>query len=91
MNELIKYFNKTYGKECGKISYPRTTLQIYQTYQIIKDNNLKDEKLAKLLNNIKLPKPKTIEEREMYSECFNLGEFNKDELYDILPCYLREK
>ena len=69
MNELIKYFNENYGKDYGKISYPRTTLQIYQTYQIIKDCNLKDEKLLKLLDDVKLPRPKTIEEREMYSEC----------------------
>ena len=70
MNKLIKYFNKKYGKEYGKISYPRTTLQIYQVYQIIKDCDIKDNELQTFLQEIKLPKPKTIEEREMYSECF---------------------
>ena len=70
MNKLIKYFNEKYGKEYGKISYPRTTLQIYQVYQIIKDCNIEDSELQTFLQGIKLPKPKTIEEREMYSECF---------------------
>lgn len=69
MNELIKYFNKEYSKEYGKISYPRTTLQIYQVYQIIKDSNIQDENLNKLLNKIILPNPKTIEEKEAYAEC----------------------
>ena len=70
MNKLIKYFNEKYGKKYGKISYPRTTLQIYQVYQIIKDCDIKDNELQTFLQEIKLPKPKTIEEREMYSECF---------------------
>lgn len=81
MNKLIKYFNEKYGDKYGKISYPRTIIQIYQTYQIIKDCNLKDEKLLKLLDDIKLPKPKTIEEREMYSECLyevSGNEFDRD-------------
>ena len=73
MNELIKYFNKKYGKEYGKVSYPRTTIQIYQVYQIIKDCNIEDNELTKLLHNVKLPKPKTMEEMEMYSECINDG------------------
>ena len=73
MNKLIKYFNKKYGKEYGKISYPRTTIQIYQVYQIIKDCNIEDNELTKLLHNVKLPKPKTMEEMEMYSECINDG------------------
>ena len=70
MNELIKYFNNKYSKTHGKIAYPRTTLQIYQVYQIIKDCDIKDNELQTFLQEIKLPKPKTIEEREMYSECF---------------------
>lgn len=69
MNELIKYFNKKYGKEYGKVSYPRTTIQIYQVYQIIKSSGIEDEKILALLENVKLPKPKTIEEKEMYAEC----------------------
>ena len=73
MNKLIKYFNKKYGKKYGKISYPRTTIQIYQVYQIIKDCNIEDNELTKLLHNVKLPKPKTMEEMEMYSECINDG------------------
>ncbi len=73
MNKLIKYFNKNYGKEYRKISFPRTTMQIYQVYQIIKDYNIEDNELTKLLHSIKLPKPKTMEEMEMYSECINDG------------------
>lgn len=69
MNELIKYFNKKYGKTHGKIAYPRTTLQIYQVYQIIKDANIEDEDLNKLLKEVTLPNPKTIEEKEAYAEC----------------------
>ena len=69
MNELIKYFNKKYGEKYGKIAYPRTTLQIYQVYQIIKSSGIEDEKLNKLLNETILPKPKTTEEKEAYAEC----------------------
>ena len=69
MNKLIKYFNKNYGKEYGKVSYPRTTIQIYQVYQIIKSYGIKDEELLTLLGDLKLPKPKTIEEKEAYAEC----------------------
>ncbi len=75
MNKLIKYFNEKYSKEYGKIAYPRTTLQIYRTYQSIKSYGIKDEKLVELLHNIKLPKPKTIEEKELYTDCL----YNKDD------------
>lgn len=75
MNELIKYFNKNYGKEYGKVSYPRTTMQIYRVYQSIKSYGIKDEELVKLLHNIKLPKPKSIEEKELYTDCL----YNKDD------------
>lgn len=93
MNELIKYFNGKYGKKYGKIAYPRTTVQIYQAYQIVKDYNIEDNELVKLLDNIKLPEPKTIEEMEMYSECINNKEqgFSEDEIYELLPCYIRKK
>lgn len=69
MNELIKYFNNKYSRTHGKIAYPRTTLQIYQVYQIIKDSNIQDKNLNKLLNETILPTPKTIEEKEAYAEC----------------------
>ena len=69
MNELIKYFNNKYSKTHGKIAYPRTTLQIYQVYQIIKSFGIEDEKLNKLLDEAILPKPKTTEEKEAYAEC----------------------
>lgn len=75
MNELIKYFNEEYSKEYGKVSYPRTTLQIYRVYQSIKSYGIKDEELVKLLHNIKLPKPKSIEEKELYTDCL----YNKDD------------
>lgn len=93
MNELIRYFNGKYGKKYGKIAYPRTTVQIYQTYQIIKDCNIEDNELNKLLDEAILPKPKTIEEMEMYSECINNKEqgFSEDEIYELLPCYIRKK
>lgn len=75
MNELIKYFNEEYSKEYGKIPYPRTTMQIYRVYQSIKSYGIKDEELVKLLHNIKLPKPKSIEEKELYTDCL----YNKDD------------
>lgn len=75
MNELIKYFNEEYSKEYGKVSYPRTTMQIYRVYQSIKSYGIKDEELVKLLHNIKLPKPKSIEEKELYTDCL----YNKDD------------
>ncbi len=86
MNKLIEYFNENYGKDYGKVSYPRTTLQIYQVYQIIKDCDIEDNELQTFLQEIKLPKPKTIEEREMYSECF--GEIGISD--EMLPCYIKE-
>lgn len=75
MNKLIEFFNKKYGKEYGKISYPRTTLQIYRVYQSIKSYGINDEELVKLLHNTNLPKPKTIEEKELYADCL----YNKDD------------
>ena len=75
MNKLIKYFNTNYGKEYGKIAYPRTTLQIYRTYQAIKSYGINDEKLVELLHNIKLPRPMTIEEKELYTDCL----YNRDD------------
>lgn len=75
MNELIKYFNKKYSKEYGKISYPRTTIQIYQAYQSIKSYGINDEELVKLLHSVKLPKPKSLEEKELYVDCL----YNKDD------------
>lgn len=75
MNKLIKFFNEKYGNKYGKISYPRTTIQIYRVYQSIKSYGINDEELVKLLHNIKLPKPKTIEEKELYADCL----YNKDD------------
>lgn len=75
MNKLIKFFNEKYGDKYGKISYPRTTIQIYRVYQSIKSYGINDEELVKLLHDIKLPKPKTIEEKELYADCL----YNKDD------------
>jgi hypothetical protein len=75
MNELIKYFNEEYSKEYGKVSYPRTTLQIYRVYQAIKSYGINDDKLVKLLHNVKLPKPRNTEEWELYVYCL----YNKDD------------
>lgn len=75
MNKLIEFFNEKYGDKYGKIPYPRTTMQIYRAYQSIKSYGIKDEELVKLLHNIKLPKPKSIEEKELYTDCL----YNKDD------------
>lgn len=75
MNKLIEFFNKKYGDKYGKIPYPRTTMQIYRVYQSIKSYGIKDEELVKLLHNVKLPKPKSIEEKELYTDCL----YNKDD------------
>ena len=75
MNRLIEFFNEKYGDKYGKISYPRTTLQIYRVYQSIKSYGIKDEELVKLLHNVKLPNPKSIEEKELYTDCL----YNKDD------------
>lgn len=75
MNKLIKYFNENYGKEYGKISYPRTTMQIYRVYQAIKSYGINDDKLVELLHNVKLPNPKSVEEKELYVDCL----YNKDD------------
>lgn len=86
MNELIKYFNENYGKDYGKISYPRTTLQIYQVYQTIKSYGIKDDSLLLLLGNIKLPKPKTIKEKEIYSDClYNIDDSEIKDQLELLP------
>ncbi len=69
MNKLIKYFNENYSKEYGKISYPRTTIQIYRVYQAIKSYGINDNKLVELLHNVKLPKPRNTEEWELYVYC----------------------
>lgn len=75
MNKLIEFFNEKYGDKYGKIPYPRTTMQIYRVYQSIKSYGIKDEELVKLFHNIKLPKPKSIEEKELYTDCL----YNKDD------------
>ena len=75
MNKLIEFFNEKYGDKYGKIPYPRTTIQIYRVYQSIKSYGIKDEELVKLLHNVKLPKPKSIEEKELYTDCL----YNKDD------------
>lgn len=75
MNKLIEFFNEKYGDKYGKIPYPRTTMQIYRVYQSIKSYGIKDEELVKLLHNVKLPKPKSIEEKELYTDCL----YNKDD------------
>lgn len=81
MNKLIKYFNEKYSKEYGKISYPRTTIQIYRVYQAIKSYGINDEKLVELLHNVVLPKPKTIEEKNLYTDC----------LYNVDDSQLKEE
>ena len=90
MVKLIKYFNENYGQQYGNVEYPRTKKEIYQTYQIIKAYGIKDDTLLDLLNKVVLPKPTSIKEREMYSECLyevgketlpKLSEFENDLYY----------
>ena len=84
MVELIKYFNENYGQQYGNIDYPRTSKEMYQTYQIIKAYGIKDDKLLELLNAIVLPKPKTNKEREMFSECLYEVSDNGSLLNDLI-------
>lgn len=69
MNRLIEFFNEKYGDKCGKISYPRTTLQIYRVYQTIKSYGIEDNELTELLHKVELPKPRNTEEWELYVDC----------------------
>lgn len=89
MVKLIKYFNEKYGNEYGNIDYPRTTAQMYQAYQIIKSYSIQDYKLLGLLNDVVLPKPKTVKEKEMFSECLyevsNNGVLLNDLIYKKTP------
>lgn len=89
MVKLIKYFNEKYGNEYGNIDYPRTTAQMYQAYQIIKSYSIQDYKLLSLLNDVVLPKPKTVKEKEMFSECLyevsNNGVLLNDLIYKRTP------
>ena len=96
MVKLIKYFNENYGNEYGNVEYPRTKKEMYQTYQIIKAYGIKDDKLMNLLNECVLPKPTSIREREMYSECLyevgkngKLSEFENDLYYYKRTPFLR--
>jgi hypothetical protein len=86
MNELIKYFNKNYEKEYGKVSYPRTTIQIYRVYQAIKSYGINDNKLVELLHNVKLPKPRNTEEWELYVYClYNMDDSELEEKIKDVP------
>ena len=86
MNELIKYFNKEYSKEYGKISYPRTTIQIYRVYQAIKSYGINDNKLVELLHNVKLPKPRNTEEWELYVYClYNMDDSELEKKIKDVP------
>lgn len=86
MNELIKYFNEEYSKEYGKVSYPRTTLQIYRVYQAIKSYGINDDKLVELLHNVKLPKPRNTEEWELYVYClYNMDDSELEEKIKDVP------
>ncbi|WP_288709377.1 right-handed parallel beta-helix repeat-containing protein [uncultured Clostridium sp.] len=86
MNKLIKYFNEKYGKEYGKISYPRTTIQIYRVYQAIKSYGIEDEELVELLHNVKLPKPRNTEEWELYVCClYNMDDSELEKKVKDVP------
>ncbi len=86
MNKLIKYFNEKYSKEYGKISYPRTTIQIYRVYQAIKSYGINDNKLVELLHNIKLPKPRNTEEWELYVCClYNMDDSELERKIEDIP------
>ena len=86
MNKLIKYFNEKYSKDYGKISYPRTTIQIYRVYQAIKSYGINDDKLVELLHNVKLPKPRNTEEWELYVGClYNMDDSELERKIKDIP------
>lgn len=84
MLELVRYFNEHYGQEYENIEYPTTKKEIYQTYQIVKSYGIKDDILLDLLNECVLPKPETIKEKEMYSECLYEVSDNGSLLNDLI-------
>lgn len=84
MGQLVKYFNENYGRQYDNVEYPRTKKEIYQTYQIIKSYGIKDDTLMNLLNEVVLPKPTSIKEREMYSECLYEVSDNGSLLNDLI-------
>lgn len=84
MVQLVKYFNENYGQQYDNVEYPRTKKEIYQTYQIIKSYGIKDDTLMNLLNEVVLPKPTSIKEREMYSECLYEVSDNGSLLNDLI-------
>lgn len=84
MVQLVKYFNENYGQQYDNIDYPRTSKEMYQTYQVIKSYGIKDDKLLELLNAIVLPKPKTNKEKEMFSECLYEVSDNGSLLNDLI-------
>ena len=77
MLELVRYFNEHYGQEYENIEYPTTKKEIYQTYQVVKSYGIKDDRLVELLNNIVLPKPETIKEKENKEELLWKGIFSR--------------
>lgn len=79
MNELIKYYNNTYGKKENKnyllkLPYPSTKKDFYRAYSFLDTviPQLGDEKLLELLQEVKLPYPNNIDELSLYMDCSNI-------------------
>lgn len=70
MNKLIKAYNDKYTK----IGYPQTTLDIYYVYLFLQNkiNEYQDDELRKMLEEVELPKPKTLKEMNLYIKCVDI-------------------
>lgn len=77
INATITITKKNKNLTFPKINYPKSTVQIYKAYQTIKSYGIYDDKLNELLNEVRLPKPKSIEENELYTDClYNMDDSN---------------
>ena len=67
MNKLIKLFNNKYYK----IDYPKNKLEFYYTYLFLQNkiNEYDDNELREMFDLLKVPKPSTLKELDVYREC----------------------
>ena len=59
MQKLIDLFNKKYGRELGVIDDSLTTSDIYKAYKLIAEICNGDNDIMEILDEVKLPEPKT--------------------------------
>lgn len=59
MKKVIDLFNKKYGKELGVIDDSLTTSDIYKAYELISEICKDDVEIMEMLEEVKLPDPKT--------------------------------